>query len=164
MHQSIHGWKGEGRRWSWSRDRDATNRMMSRFYEGETVEAYFDWSVDGWPSTADPWRSTRTTTASSRPRPGGTIQGTTQFGRAVAELEIELIWLEAPSQGACGTVPRNHQDRWVKLLRLAGVTTTEANALVDHKLWRTTIAVHRPPPVPMTLIARWVRGTMWPPS
>ena len=92
--------------------------------------------ADGWPSTAVPLRFTLTTTAFfEAASKGEKIQGTTQFSRAAAELEIELILAGSPQ--AKGRVERNHgtnQDRWVKLLRLAGVTTrTEADAQVDRK-------------------------------
>jgi transposase len=116
---------------------DATNRSIARFYKGETVEAYFDlvgrWLARyGRPVAFYTDRDTIFQAASK----GEKIQGTTQFSRAAAELEIELILAGSPQ--AKGRVERNHgtnQDRWVKLLRLAGVTTrTEANALVDRKL------------------------------
>jgi transposase len=116
---------------------DATNRSIARFYKGETVEAYFDlvgrWLARyGRPMAFYTDRDTIFQAACK----GKKIQGTTQFSRAAAELEIELILAGSPQ--AKGRVERNHgtnQDRWVKLLRLAGVTTrTEANALVDRKL------------------------------
>ena len=116
---------------------DATNRLIARFYESETVEAYFDlvsrWLAKyGRPVAFYTDHDSIFETTSK----GEKILATTQFGRAVAELQIELI--QAGSPQAKGRVERNHgtnQDRWVKLLRLAGVTTrTEANALVDGKL------------------------------
>jgi transposase len=116
---------------------DATNRMMSRFYEGETVEAYFDllsrWLAKyGRPTAFYSDRDSVFVTTSQ----GETIRGTTQFGRALRELDIELILAGSPQ--AKGRVERSHgtcQDRWVKLLRLAGVTTrTEANELVGKRL------------------------------
>jgi hypothetical protein len=51
----------------------------------------------------------------------------TQFGRAMEELGIELIWAHSPQ--AKGRVERSfktHQDRLVKELRLAGISTLEA--------------------------------------
>jgi hypothetical protein len=54
-------------------------------------------------------------------------QPSTQFGRAIEELGIELIWAHSPQ--AKGRVERSfktHQDRLVKELRLAGISTLEA--------------------------------------
>jgi transposase len=53
--------------------------------------------------------------------------GTTQFGRALAELNIDIICANGPQ--AKGRVERAHktlQDRLVKELRLAGISTIEA--------------------------------------
>jgi len=62
--------------------------------------------------------------------------GQTQFGRALAELGIERIPAYSPQ--AKGRIERffgTAQDRWVKELRLAGVTTrAQANALLRRKL------------------------------
>jgi hypothetical protein len=61
-------------------------------------------------------------------RPGATGgDGVTQVGRALAELNIDLICADSPQ--AKGRVERAHQtlqDRLVKELRLAGVSTMEA--------------------------------------
>jgi transposase len=61
-------------------------------------------------------------------RPGATAgDGVTQVGRALAELNIDLICADSPQ--AKGRVERAHQtlqDRLVKELRLAGVSTMEA--------------------------------------
>lgn len=58
--------------------------------------------------------------------------GVTQFGRTLQELDIELIRAHSPQ--AKGRVERSFgtaQDRWVKELRLAGVTTcAQANAVL----------------------------------
>jgi hypothetical protein len=53
--------------------------------------------------------------------------GMTQFGRALADLNIEILW--ANSSQAKGRVERAHatlQDRLVKELRLAGISELEA--------------------------------------
>ena len=66
--------------------------------------------------------STPTSTASFRvARPGAAGGGVTQFGRALAELNVDLICANSPQ--AKGRVERAHktlQDRLVKELRLAG--------------------------------------------
>jgi transposase len=139
MDASIHPWlEGRGEEMVLvTMIDDATNRMIARFYESETVEAYFDlvsrWLAKyGRPVAFYTDRDSIFETTSK----GKKIQGTTQFGRAAAELHIDLILARSPQ--AKGRVERNHgtnQDRWVKLLRLAGVTTrAEANAAVDRKL------------------------------
>src|SRR5438874_2122079 len=67
---------------------------------------------------------------------GERVSVPTQFSRALAELGVELILAGSPQ--AKGRVERlwgTLQDRWVKELRLAGVTTMDAaNALVEAKL------------------------------
>jgi hypothetical protein len=59
----------------------------------------------------------------------------TQFARAMDELGIEVIWAHSPQ--AKGRVERGfktHQDRLVKELRLAGISTIEAaNALLRER-------------------------------
>ena len=115
---------------------DATNRLLARFYDGETVEAYFDlvsrWLArNGRPAAFYTDRDSIFEPTSN----GGEYRGTTQFRRAAEELGIELILARSPQ--AKGRVERSHgtnQDRWIKLLRLAGVTTkAEANELLDRK-------------------------------
>jgi hypothetical protein len=60
-------------------------------------------------------------------------EGVTQFGRALRELDIELIRARRPQ--AKGRIERSFgtaQDRWVKELRLAGARTLdEANAVLE---------------------------------
>src|SRR5271166_888279 len=116
---------------------DATNRVMARFYPGETVEAYFD-LVGRWLAKYGRPMAFYTDHDSifEIASPGKQIQAMTQFERAMSELKIELILAGSPQ--AKGRVERSHgtmQDRWVKLLRLAGVTTREeANQYIDKKL------------------------------
>jgi Helix-turn-helix domain len=116
---------------------DATNRLMARFYPGETVEAYFD-LVGRWLEKYGRPLAFYTDHDSvfEIASPGKQTGAMTQFERAMSELKIELILAGSPQ--AKGRVERSHgtmQDRWVKLLRLAGVTTREeANLYVDKKL------------------------------
>ena len=98
---------------------DATNRLMARFYDGETVEAYFDLvgrslanygrplafytdhdSIFQATSKGEKIRDK----PSPPPLPSFPPQGTTQFSRAAAELEIELILAGSPQ--AKGRVKR----------------------------------------------------------
>ena len=63
-----------------------------------------------------------------------------QFGRAMEELNIEVIHAHSPQ--AKGRVERGfktHQDRLVKELRLAGISTREAG---NNFLWNRYLADH----------------------
>jgi transposase len=139
MDASLHSWlEGRGEEMVLvTMIDDATNRVLARFYSGETVEAYFDlvgrWLARyGRPVAFYTDRDSIFKVAS----PGKQAEARTQFGRAMSELGIELILAGSPQ--AKGRVERSHgtmQDRWVKLLRLAGVTTREAaNESVERKL------------------------------
>jgi len=67
-------------------------------------------------------------------------QGLTQFGRAMEELDIEVIYAHSPQ--AKGRVERGfktHQDRLVKELRLAGISALEAG---NNFLWNHYLADH----------------------
>jgi transposase len=117
---------------------DATSRVLSGFYEAETVEAHFDllgrWlQRHGRPVAL---YTDRDSIFEYQDKGRGDPNGLTQFGRALAELGIELILARSPQ--AKGRVERffeTAQDRWVKELRLAQVTTrAQANALLDKKL------------------------------
>lgn len=64
----------------------------------------------------------------------------TQFARAMGELGVEVIWAHSPQ--AKGRVERGfetHQDRLVKELRLAGISTMEA---ANEFLWKVYIPDH----------------------
>jgi transposase len=139
MDASLHSWlEGRGEEMVLvTMIDDATNRVLARFYSGETVEAYFDlvgrWLARyGRPVAFYTDRDSIFKVAS----PGKQAEARTQFGRAMSELGIELILAGSPQ--AKGRVERSHatmQDRWVKLLRLAGVTTRgAANEYVEKKL------------------------------
>ncbi len=136
MDTSIHDWT-EGRCEPMALVQmmdDATSRSLARFYPGDTVEAHLDllgrWlGRYGRPLALYADRH-------SIFQPQGQDRGPTQFGRALAELDIELIPARSPQ--AKGRVERSFgtaQDRWVKELRLAGVTTCDqANALLEAQL------------------------------
>jgi hypothetical protein len=142
MDTSIHDWL-EGRGESMvlvAMIDDATGRIEAGFYSGETVEAHFDllgrWlRKNGRPMALYTDRdSIFEPSGKNQPDP----EGQTQFGRALEELTIERITAYSPQ--AKGRVERlfgTLQDRWVKELRLAGVTTmAQANALLRRKLLR----------------------------
>jgi transposase len=140
MDTSIHDWlegRGEAMVLIAMID-DATGRVLARFYPGETVESHFDllgrWlRQNGRPLALYTDRDS-IFEPQSKGRPD--YSGQTQFGRALAELGMERIPAYSPQ--AKGRVERffgTAQDRWVKELRLAGVTTrAQANALLHRKL------------------------------
>jgi transposase len=117
---------------------DATNRLLARFYPAGTVEAHLDlvgrWlRLYGRPLAL---YSDRHSIFEPQDKGRAVGVGLTQFGRALAELDIELIRAHSPQ--AKGRVERSFgtaQDRWVKELRLAGVTRCDqANALLEQRL------------------------------
>jgi hypothetical protein len=115
---------------------DATSEVLARFYPAETTEAYMDllsryirrhgrmvaMYVDG-----------DSIFRSEDHHPEDPQPMLTQFGRALEELQIELI--QAGSPQAKGRVERFNgtaQDRLVKELRLAGASTLEqANRVLE---------------------------------
>lgn len=117
---------------------DATSRILAGFYEGETVEAHFDLLGRWLRRYGRPLAlyTDRDSIFEYQDKGRGDPDGRTQFGRALQELGIELILAHSPQ--AKGRVERffeTAQDRWVKELRLAKVTTrAQANELVERRL------------------------------
>lgn len=113
---------------------DATNRIMAQFYPHSTVEAHMDLLGQWLRQHGRPVALYTDRHSIFQPQDKGRAvsEGTTQFGRALAELDIALIRAHSPQ--AKGRVERlfgTLQDRWVKELRLADVRTcAEANALI----------------------------------
>src|SRR6202521_5640019 len=120
--------------WSWGRfvERDATSYNMAVLWEyldknGRMAEVYTDrdsmFAVPPRPKESEPER----------------IQADrlTQMGRALRELGIG--WIAAYSPQAKGRIERSFftdQDRLIKLLRLAQVSTLEgANAFLETEYW-----------------------------
>jgi len=109
---------------------DATSRLMElRFVPSESTFAYFETLKSYLQHHGKPvafysdkhsiFRVSREDAASG--------DGMTQFGRALSELNIEILC--ANTSQAKGRVERAHhtlQDRLVKELRLAGISTVEA--------------------------------------
>jgi transposase len=116
---------------------DATSRMIARFYPAETTEAYLDllgrWIAKHGRAVA---LYTDRDSVFVTPTEAEKTLEKTQFGRACDELDIE--WIPAGSPQAKGRVERlfgTLQDRWVKAMRLAHVTTrAKANELLENKL------------------------------
>jgi len=140
MDTSIHDWlEGRGERMVLvAMIDDATGRVEAGFYSGETVEAHFDllgrWlRKHGRPLALYTDRDSIFEHATKR-QPD--TLGQTQFGRALEELAMERITAYSPQ--AKGRIERffgTAQDRFVKEMRLAGVTTmAQANAWLRKKL------------------------------
>jgi Helix-turn-helix domain len=117
---------------------DATSRLLARFYPADTVEAHLDllgrWLAQyGRPLAL---YSDRHSIFQAQNKGEAVAEGETQFGRALRELDIELIWAYSPQ--AKGRVERSFgtaQDRWVKEMRLAKVRTiAQANELLEKLL------------------------------
>jgi Helix-turn-helix domain len=138
MDASIHDWlegRGEAMVLITMID-DATSYLMARFYPSGTVLTHMDllqrWLCrHGRPVALYTDRhSIFEPQDKGRALPGAV----TQFGRALGELGIELICAHSPQ--AKGRVERSFntaQDRWVKELRLAKVTTADG---ANHVLQR----------------------------
>lgn len=63
----------------------------------------------------------------NQPRPLGTTSGLTQFGRAMQELDIQIICANTPqAKGRIERVNQTLQDRLVKELRLQGISDMQA--------------------------------------
>lgn len=116
---------------------DATSRIEARFCGGETLEGYFE-LVERWVRRHGRPVAVYTDRHSifQYQSQGRAAEGDTQFGRALTELRITRILAHSPQ--AKGRIERffgTAQDRWVKELRLAKVTTrSAANELVRRKL------------------------------
>jgi len=140
MDTSIHDWlEGRGETMVLvAMIDDATGRIEAGFYPGETVEAHFDLLGRWLRKHGRPLALYTDRDTIFEPSCGGRpdYAGQTQFGRALGELAIERITAYSPQ--AKGRVERlfgTLQDRWVKELRLANVTTmAQANALLRQKL------------------------------
>lgn len=109
---------------------DATGRLMQlRFVRSESAFTYFEalelyLNRHGAPIAfySDKHSVFRVAKKDAR---GG--QGMTQFGRALCELNIEILCANSSqAKGRVERMNRTLQDRLVKELRLAGITTMEA--------------------------------------
>ena len=140
MDTSLHDWvEGRGEDMVLlSMIDDATSRVLARFYPADTVEAHFDllgrWlQIHGRPRAL---YTDRHGIFEAHKKGQSDYQGQTQFSRALAELDIDLIKARSPQ--AKGRVERSFgtaQDRWVKELRLAKAKTiAAANAVLEQLL------------------------------
>jgi hypothetical protein len=140
MDASIHDWlEGRGETLVLlSMIDDATSRVLARFYREGTVETHMDLLGRWLRQYGRPLALYTDRHSIFEPQDKGKAlpEGTTQFGRALSELDIELIRARSPQ--AKGRVERSFgtaQDRWVKELRLAKARTLdEANAVLERVL------------------------------
>jgi hypothetical protein len=116
---------------------DATNRVSARFYPAGTVQTHMD-LLGRWVRKYGRPLALYTDRHSifepqEKGQPLADPEATTQFGRALEALDIELIRAHSPQ--AKGRVERSFgtaQDRWVKELRLAKARTCDqANAVLE---------------------------------
>jgi hypothetical protein len=117
---------------------DATSRLLARFYPAATVESHMDLVRRWLRRHGRPLAFYTDRHSIFEPQDKGKAlpDAETQLGRALRELGIDLIRAHSPQ--AKGRVERSFgtaQDRWVKELRLAKVTTcAEANAVLERLL------------------------------
>jgi hypothetical protein len=116
---------------------DATSRVLAKFYRAGTVESHMD-LLRVWLRKYGRPLAVYTDRHSifevhEKGQPLADPNAETQLGRALRELDMELIRAHSPQ--AKGRVERSFgtaQDRWVKELRLAKVQTcVEANAVLE---------------------------------
>jgi Helix-turn-helix domain len=142
MDASIHDWlEGRGQEIVLiTMIDDATGGILARFYPAGTVETHMD-LLGRWLRQYGRPLALYTDRHSifephEKGQPLADPDAKTQFGRALGELDIELIRAHSPQ--AKGRVERSFgtaQDRWVKELRLAGAKTCEeANAVLEKLL------------------------------
>lgn len=119
---------------------DATGRTHGKFVEVESSAAYMDVTHEYICKFGIPRCFYSDKHGIFRVNRAGCVkeESLTQFGRALKELEIQLICANSPqAKGRVERANQTHQDRLVKELRLAGVhTIDEANKfLVEAKYW-----------------------------
>jgi hypothetical protein len=140
MDASIHDWlEGRGEELVLiSMIDDATSRVLARFYPAGTTETHLDLLGRWLRRFGRPLELYTDRHSIFEPQDKGKAlpDAETQFGRALRELGIGLIRAHSPQ--AKGRIERSFgtaQDRWVKELRLAGVTTCQqANEVLDRLL------------------------------
>ncbi len=139
MDASIHDWlEGRGEQVVLiTMIDDAASRVIARFYPAGTVESHMD-LLERWLREFGRPLALYTDRHSifephEKGQPVADPEPTTQFGRALEELDVELIRGHSPQ--AKGRVERSFgtaQDRWVKELRLAEAKTcASANRVLE---------------------------------
>jgi len=124
---------------------DATSRAYGRFYAEETTEAVMDCLGRyarryGLPRALYVDKDSIYVVNNREPTGAEILarcEPVTQFGRAAGELGVAIILADSPqAKGRVERVHGTHQDRLVKLMRLAGISTMEqANAYLEEHYW-----------------------------
>src|ERR1700710_2617539 len=135
---------------------DATSRLMElRFVASESTFAYFEALKAYLRRHGKPvaFYSDKHSIFRVSNKNAASGNGMTQFGRALSELNIEILC--ANTSQAKGRVERAHhtlQDRLVKELRLAGISTIEAaNAFLPAYVQTYNVRFAKPPSSERTL-------------
>jgi transposase len=140
MDASIHDWlegRGEALILIAMID-DATGRVLARFFGEGTVQTHMELLKLWLRQFGRPLALYTDRHSIFEPQDKGraVTEGLTQFGRALSELDVELIRARSPQ--AKGRVERlfgTAQDRWVKEMRLGQVSSLEqANGLLSKKI------------------------------
>ena len=107
---------------------DATSRLMQlRMVPAETTFAYFALVRAYVRKYGKPLAFYSDRLGVFRVNEPGVVRGRTQFARALAELDIELICANSPqAKGRVERANQTLQDRLIKELRLRGIMTIEA--------------------------------------
>lgn len=108
---------------------DATGRTFAKFFESETTNAYMETATEYITLYGRPLAFYPDKFSVFRINKPGYLKKdlVTQFGRACKELDIELFCANSPqAKGRVERVNQTLQDRLVKEMRLAGISTIEA--------------------------------------
>src|SRR5438270_4032576 len=153
---------------------DATGRAYGRFYPEETTAAVMDClgryaRRHGLPRALYVDKDSIYVVNNREPTGAEILERReprTQFARAADELGVSIVVADSPlAKGRVERVHGTHQDRLVKLMRLAGVTTmAQANAYLEAEYWpaynaRFAVAAGDPADlhVPATTVAALAR-------
>jgi transposase len=159
---------------------DATSEVFARFYDYEgtmpAFESFYGYAIrHGLPQSV---YCDRHAAYWSRAKPSleddlaGREGPQTQFERALTQLGVEVIWAGSPqAKGRVERLFRTFQDRLIKELRLAGITSREAaNRFLQRYLPtynrrfscapRVSTDLHQPAPAPSRLRRILARHTL----
>src|SRR5437868_150299 len=118
---------------------DATGQTYGKFFPTETTEAYLEVTYDYIKKYGRPKAMYSDRHSIFKINKPGTLrkENTTQFGRALRELDIQLHWANSPqAKGRVERANKTLQDRLVKELRLQGIQDIEtANKFLQEKYW-----------------------------
>lgn len=142
---------------------DASSRVLARFYATEDTVTAFDLfgryaRHAGLPLAlyvdCDSIYRVNDEPARQRARERGQKQPLTQFGRAMGQLHVGMIFASSPqAKGRVERVNRTFQDRLVKELALLGITTlARANAYLDQTFLKSLNALIARPPASGTYV------------